>query len=107
MVVQKELFGEGKHVEFKADIPKKRERFLKDVIAFSNTAGGKVILGVEDETREVVGLGDRNPFKLADAIANMVSDSCTPEINMEITPKTIDGVLFDLGGKGKIDLYPR
>ncbi|MBR2694547.1 MAG: putative DNA binding domain-containing protein [Thermoguttaceae bacterium] len=91
MVVQKELFGEGKHVEFKADIPKKRERFLKDVIAFSNTSGGKVILGVEDETREVVGLGDRNPFKLADAIANMVSDSCTPEINMEITPKTIDG----------------
>ena len=91
MVVQKELFGEGKHVEFKADIPKKRERFLKDIVAFSNTSGGKVILGVEDETGEVVGLGDRNPFKLADAITNMVSDSCTPEINMEITPKTIDG----------------
>ena len=122
MVVQKELFGEGKRVEFKAEIPKKRERFLKDIIAFSNTSGGKVIVGVDDETGEVIGLGDRNPFKLADAITNMVADSCTPGINMEITPKTIDGktiletevfpgrlrpYLFGLGGKGKFDIYPR
>ena len=90
MIVQKELFGEGKHVEFKAEIPKKHEKFLKDIIAFANTSGGKTIIGIEDETGEVLGLGEQNPFKLSDAISNMVSDACTPQINLEITPKTID-----------------
>lgn len=90
MIVQKELFGEGKHVEFKAEIPKKHEKFLKDIIAFANTSGGKTIVGIEDETGEVLGLGDQNPFKLSDAISNMVSDACTPQINLEITPKTIE-----------------
>ena len=91
MIVQKELFGEGKHVEFKAEIPKKHEKFLKDIIAFANTSGGKTIVGIEDETGEVLGLKDQNPFKLSDAISNMVSDACTPQINLEITPKTIEG----------------
>ena len=89
MIVQKELFGEGKHVEFKAEIPKKHEKFLKDIIAFANTSGGKTVVGIEDETGEVLGLGDQNPFKLSDAISNMVSDACTPQIYIEITPKTI------------------
>lgn len=89
MIVQKELFGESKHVEFKVEIPKKHEKFLKDIIAFANTSGGKTIVGIVDETGEVVGLGDQSPFKLSDAISNMVSDACTPQINMEITPKTV------------------
>ena len=89
MIVRKKLFGEDKHVEFKAEIPKRHEKFLKDIIAFANTSGGKTIVGVEDETGKVVGLGDQNPFKLSDAISNMISDACTPQINMEITPKTV------------------
>ncbi len=91
VIVQKELFGESRYIEFKQEIPSKHEKFLKDIIAFANTSGGKIIIGVVDETGEVVGLGDQNPFKLSDAISNMVSDACTPQINMEITPKTIDG----------------
>lgn len=91
MIVQKELFGEGKHVEFKAEIPKKHEKFLKDIIAFANSSGGKTIVGIEDETGEVSGLGDQNPFKLSDAISSMISDACTPQIYTEITAKTIEG----------------
>ena len=91
MIVQKELFGESKHVEFKEEIPKKHEKFLKDIIAFANSSGGKTIVGVVDDTGEVVGLGDQNPFKLSDAISNMISDACTPQINTEIIPKTIEG----------------
>lgn len=91
MSVQKKLFGEGTHVEFKERIPHRHERFLKDIIAFANTSGGKVILGIKDDTGEVMGLGDQNPFRLSDAISNMVSDSCTPMISMEITPRSIDG----------------
>ena len=91
LVITREVFGESKHVEFKAELPKRHEKFLKDIIAFANTSGGKTIIGIEDGTGEVVGLGDQNPFKLSDAISNMISDSCTPQINMEITPKTLDG----------------
>ena len=91
MIVQKELFGEGKHVEFKAEIPKKHEKFLKDIIAFANTSGGKTILGVDDTTGEAIGLGDKNPFRLSDDISSMISAACAPQINMEITAKTMDG----------------
>lgn len=44
---------------------------------------------MEDETGEVIGLNGRNPFKLSDAISNMISDACTPQINTEITPKNV------------------
>lgn len=48
-MVKKEYFGEGKNIEFKREIPDNHEKFLKDIIAFSNSTGGQVILGVEDE----------------------------------------------------------
>jgi len=91
MNIQKEYFGEDAHVEFKAEIPKRHEKFLKDLIAFSNTSGGKTILGIEDETCEVIGIGDQNPFKLSDAISNMIADACEPQIQTEITARTLDG----------------
>ena len=91
MAVSKEYFGEGKYVEFKEEIPKKHEKFLKDIIAFANTSGGKVVIGIEDETGEVKGLGEQNPFKLSDAISNMISDACTPQIFTDITAKTLEG----------------
>ena len=53
-MINKEYFGEGKNIEFKRQIPKNHEKFLKDIIAFSNSSGGKIILGIEDETNEVV-----------------------------------------------------
>lgn len=64
-MITKEYFGEGKHIEFKQQLPKNREHILKDIIAFSNTSGGKLILGIEDETGVVVGIGDQSPFKLS------------------------------------------
>lgn len=56
-MVNKAYFGEGKNIEFKREIPSKHEKFLKDVIAFSNSTGGKIILGIEDETGFVYGKG--------------------------------------------------
>lgn len=90
MTVGKELFGEGKYVEFKSEIPKKHEKFLKDIIAFANTSGGKTILGIEDVTGEITGIGDQNPFKLKDSVSNMIFDSCTPQIYTDITVRSIE-----------------
>ncbi len=90
-MVEKAYFGEGKNIEFKREIPKKHDKFLKDIIAFSNCTGGKVILGIEDGTNRVYGIGEVNPFKLSDDISNMISDACTPQINPDITIQTLDG----------------
>ena len=89
-MVKKDFFGEGRNIEFKREIPDRHEKFLKDIIAFSNSTGGKVILGIEDETCIVYGIGDQSPFKLSDAISNMVSDACTPQIEPDIRIQTIE-----------------
>ncbi len=89
-MVEKLFFGEGKNIEFKREIPPKHEKFLKDIIAFSNSTGGKVILGIEDKTNLVYGIGETNPFKLSDDISNMISDACTPQIISYITTQTLE-----------------
>ncbi|WP_442879314.1 AlbA family DNA-binding domain-containing protein [Anaerorhabdus sp.] len=77
-------------MEFKREIPSRHEKFLKDIIAFLNSIGGKVILGIEDETCIVYGIGEQSPFKLSDAISTMISDACIPQIEPDITIKTIE-----------------
>ena len=53
--------------------------------------GGKIFIGIEDKTNEVIGIGEKNPFRLADGISNMIFDSCTPIIDPEITIQTLEG----------------
>ena len=88
---EKLFFGEDKNIEFKREIPKRHDRFLKDIVAFSNCTGGKVILGIDDRTNFVCGIGEANPFKLSDDISNMISDACTPQINPDITIQSLNG----------------
>ncbi len=35
-MIEKGYFGEDKNIEFKRELPNNHERFLKDIIAFSN-----------------------------------------------------------------------
>ena len=44
--------SEGKTLEFKRDLSSP-EGVLRTVVAFANTAGGTILLGVEDKTRNV------------------------------------------------------
>lgn len=111
-MVSKEFFGETKNVEFKREIPNKHEKFLKDIIAFSNSTGGQVIVGIEDETCIVYRIGEQSPFKLSDSISNMISDACTPQIEPDISIQTIEDMtlekLEDFGLLCKVgrDIYP-
>ena len=45
-MLNKDFFGETKNVEFKREIPSKHEKFLKDIIAFSNSTVCEVILAI-------------------------------------------------------------
>ena len=83
--------GESTNIEFKVEVPKKSEKYIKSVIAFANTAGGKIIIGVDDETHEVVGVNKDDVFKIKDNITNTISDMCCPQIFPNISVETLDG----------------
>lgn len=89
--MEKKYFGEDKNIEFKQTIPANHDKFLKDIIAFSNCTGGKVILGIVDKTHEVCGIGEMSPFELSDSITTMIADACTPQIEVDISVKTLEG----------------
>ena len=91
MTIEEILAGESKNVEFKESLPEKSIKYMKSVVAFANGAGGKIVFGIADKTREVIGFGNEDVFKTMDAIANAISDSCEPAIIPDITLQTVAG----------------
>ena len=91
MTIEEIVHGESQNVEFKVTLPKDSEKYIKSIIAFANTQGGKLIVGVDDRTRKVVGIDDDVLFRMMDSIANAISDSCVPQIVPNIEPQTVDG----------------
>ena len=83
--------GESKNIEYKVTLPDKSEKYMKTIVAFANTQGGKLIVGIDDKTHQIVGVENDILFQLMDGIANAVSDSCVPQIIPDIEPLTIDG----------------
>ncbi len=76
---------EGKTLEFKRDLSSP-DGVLKTLVAFANTAGGTLLVGVEDRTRNVRGVS--NALDVEERIANIVSDSIAPRLlpDIEILP---------------------
>ena len=88
MRIEDIMAGESKNVEFKEALPDKSIKYMKSVVAFANGSGGRIIFGISDKNREVVGVDKDDVFKLMDAIANAISDSCEPAIIPDITLQT-------------------
>ena len=91
MLVATMFSGESKNVEYKVTLPDKSEKYMKSIVAFANTQGGKLIIGVDDEFHQIIGIENDVLFQMMDAIANAVSDSCTPQIIPDIEPLTVSG----------------
>ena len=85
------LSGESKNIEYKVTLPDKSEKYMKTIVAFANTQGGKLIVGVDDNSHQVIGVDNDILFELMDSIANAVSDSCMPQIIPDIEPQTMEG----------------
>lgn len=83
--------GENKTLEFKEVFPK-NESIAKTIIAFSNTSGGKLIVGVND-AREIIGIDDSLVFEMQDKVASIIADNCSPGILPEIYCVNIQGKL--------------
>ncbi len=72
---------EGKTLEYKRDLSSPAPA-LRTLVAFANAAGGRLIIGVEDTSRAVVGV--KQPLDLEERIANLVADSIEPRLLPEI-----------------------
>jgi ATP-dependent DNA helicase RecG len=72
---------EGKTLEFKEN-SKSLERIIHTIIAFANTAGGKILIGIKDKTKEIIGLND--PVEEEMRLANAIADSIEPLFNPDI-----------------------
>ena len=47
---------ETKIIELKEALPTDNLKWLKTIIGFSNSIGGKLVIGIEDGTHQVVGV---------------------------------------------------
>jgi ATP-dependent DNA helicase RecG len=73
---------ESKTLEFKENTSSLR-KIVQTVVALANTAGGHILIGVRDKTREIVGVTD--PLRDEEKLANVFADSIRPPLYPEIT----------------------
>ena len=81
--------GESQALEFKEQLPK-GQQVAKTLIAFANTSGGKLVVGVSDD-RQLVGIQD-DIFELQDQITSMINELCMPNILPYIYIENIQGI---------------
>lgn len=78
--------GEGPRVEFKVDFPKQSHDLAKEMIAFANTDGGILLLGVSDDGRPI---GVPEAAKALERISG-IARSCSPPLWPDIGRVAVD-----------------
>ncbi|GHT82493.1 hypothetical protein FACS1894125_5080 [Actinomycetota bacterium] len=78
---------EGKQLDFKRDLSGK-SGIIKTIVAFANTAGGKILIGVKDKTKEIVGIED--PLAEEEKLANIIADTISPMIVPSVEYANVD-----------------
>jgi len=74
--------GESKILELKEQLPQNNS-IAKTVIAFANTAGGRLIIGVDDSL-DIVGIDEESIFQIQEKLSSLIYDLCHPNIIPEI-----------------------
>lgn len=66
--------GEGLFIEFKLKLPE-WDKLMREVVAFANTEGGTVYIGVDDDGRLV---GERDPREVEEVLPGKIEAYCRP-----------------------------
>ena len=64
MVEDTMFSGGSKNIEYKVSLPDKSEKYMKTIVAFANAQGGKLIVGVDDKTYQIVGVENDVLFQI-------------------------------------------
>ena len=79
---------EGTRLDFKRDLSSMKG-VLETVCSFLNTAGGTLVVGVEDQTRAVLGVDEVE--KQEEKLANSVASAIEPQPTVQLEIVTHDG----------------
>lgn len=77
------LHDESNVLEYKLTLPEDAITWLKTIVSFSNTSGGELVIGIEDDTKKIVGIdGFRSELesRIMDIIFNRIAP--TPIVNI-------------------------
>lgn len=77
---------EGKTLEFKRDLSSPRN-LLKTLVAFANTAGGILVLGLGDD-RQILGI--TQPLDEEERLCSLIADSIAPRLVPNIELVTVE-----------------
>jgi len=77
--------GENDRIEFKLEISKNPEPYIKTVVAFANTSGGTIIVGVED-AGQFAGVAAE---KFEERVMNQLRANCEPLPNVRVEKKIV------------------
>jgi predicted HTH transcriptional regulator len=69
--------NESKTLEFKQDFSSP-DKIIRTIIAFANTSGGVILIGVEDKNKNIYGI--ENPLDIKEKLANLISDTISPRL---------------------------
>ena len=78
---------EGKTLEFKRDLSSPKP-LLKTLVAFANTAGGRLFVGIDDD-RSIVGV--ENPLDEEERLCSLIADSIAPRLVPNVEMLTVEG----------------
>ncbi len=78
MNIEELLHGESGNIEYKEKLPGNSDSYTRTVVAFANTQGGKIVFGIPDGTKRIVGIDNDILFQVMDSIAAAIYRSCEP-----------------------------
>ncbi len=88
------LYGiEGIYTEYKEMLPNP-QTLAKTMVSFSNTKGGRIILGVQDRTGKIVGISTK--INIEEYIMNIASENCEPIVSPIVEFHSHDGKLLSV-----------